>query len=313
MSEKKRKQEQGVTLIELMIVLVIAAILIGGVYTLFMTQQRSYSVQDQVTGVQQDARAALTMIARDIRMAGLLIGSDEFNVNGAQFAVTPTNGGSGNTDSVTVAYGADEFTSGGNPVTVITIDGVDVELSADPSGFFEFGTDLDRFVAFEGDDTVYEIDSINTAGTDTLTLTESPPVYLANVGARVFRVRAITYTVTAADGTPGLGVLRRNENIGGGAQALVGDGDTTFVEDLQFAYQVEGDAGWYNDPATDFPAGSSQADIEMVRINIIVRTAVPDPEETSFFKPASEDNPQSNTDTGCRRRVYTTVVKARNL
>jgi len=315
MIEKKRKQEQGVTLIELMIVLVIAAILVGGVYTLFTTQQRSYSVQDQVTGVQQDARAALTMIARDIRMAGLLIGSDGFTVNTFTFAITPTNGGG--TDSITVAYGADEFlSSSGDPVTVLNINGTSVTLTAAGGSFNAGGGFFDpdpegRYVAFEGDNSVYQISGI--PGAATLTLNESPPVYLANVGARVFRVRAITYTVTAPDGSSGLGVLRRDENTTLGAQPLVGDGETTFVEDLQFAYQVEGDAGWYNDPATDFPAGSSQADIRMVRINIIVRTAVPDPEETSFFKPASEDNPQSNTDTGCRRRVYTTVVKARNL
>jgi prepilin-type N-terminal cleavage/methylation domain-containing protein len=310
MIEKKRKQEHGVTLIELMVVLVIAAILVAGVYTLFMTQQRSYSVQDQVTGVQQDARAALTILARDIRMAGLLIGSDGFNVNGAQFAITPTNGGAGSTDSITVAYGADEFTSGGNPVTITSIAGADATLSADASGFFDTGTN--KFMAFEGDNAVYEISNVST---NTVTLTTSPPVYLANVGARVFRAKSIMYRVQN-------GELQRAEN-NGAAQPMIGDGTTTVVEDLQFAYQVEGvDDCWTfdgqvtgstetNDAA--LPGTATNADIRMVRINIIVRTAVPDPEETSFFKPASEDNPQSDTDTGCRRRVYTTVVKARNL
>src|SRR4030042_2782945 len=91
-------KNRGVTLIELMIVLVIAAILVAGIYSLFITQQRSYTVQDQVAGAQQDARAALTLMARDIRMAGFLLGSEGFNVNGAQFAVTPNNN-AGGTDS----------------------------------------------------------------------------------------------------------------------------------------------------------------------------------------------------------------------
>src|SRR4030042_6264386 len=110
----KIRKAGGVTLIELMIVLVIAAILVGGIYSLFMAQQRSYTVQDQVTGVQQDARAALNIVARDIRMAGLLLGSQGFNVNGAQFPVTPNNNNAG-PDSITVAYAADPFISGGNP------------------------------------------------------------------------------------------------------------------------------------------------------------------------------------------------------
>ena len=305
-----------------MVVMVIAAILVGGVYTLFMTQQRSYSVQDQVTGVQQDARAALTFITRDIRMAGGLLGSGGFNVHGAQFAITPTNGGSGGTDTITVVYAADEFTSGGSSVTVTNISGVDVTLSADPSSFFDSGSDPDRFVAFEGDDTVYEISSINTAGANTLTLTTSPPVYLETVAARVFRAKAITYQVQN-------GVLQRAEN-GGTAQPMAGDGTTTVVEDLQFAYQVEGvgDCWTFDGQVTGatetndaaLPGGATNADIRMVRINITVRTAVEDATVADadpaarFDQPTIEDHTTGlNTDDGFRRRVYTTVVKARNL
>ena len=71
---QETKVDKGVTLIELMIVLVIAGLLVGGIYTLFATQQRSYFVQDRVAGVQQDARAVLTIMARDIRMAGFVTG-----------------------------------------------------------------------------------------------------------------------------------------------------------------------------------------------------------------------------------------------
>jgi type IV pilus assembly protein PilW len=53
--------KQGFTLIELMIALVISAILVGGTYSIFITQQRTYILQDQVVGTQQDARAALTI------------------------------------------------------------------------------------------------------------------------------------------------------------------------------------------------------------------------------------------------------------
>ena len=101
---------------------------------------------------------------------------------------------------------------------------------------------------------------------------------------------------------------------------VAGDGTTTFVEDLQFAYQVEGDTGWYNDPATDFPVGSSQADIEMVRINVTVRTAVADATvqdevpAAQFNQPALEDHTTTLAGPdGFRRRVYTTEVKVRNL
>lgn len=310
MTEIKRKREKGVTLIELMIVLVIAAILVGGVYTLFATQQRSYFVQDQVAGVQQDARAALTIMARDIRMAGFMTGSEGFNVNGFSFAVNPANNGTGGIDSITVVIGVDELLSGGNPVTVTNINGQNVTLSA-PVGAFFNPDPQGYYVAFEGDQQVYVIGSI---GTDTLNnLTPAPPVYLANVGARVFRIRAVTYQIQN-------NALQRIE-VGIKSEPLAGDGATTIVEDLQFAYQVEGVDYWTYDgqvtgaEANDaaFPAGTDNADIKMVRVNIIVKTAVPDAEEASFFKPASEDHGQINADPGNRRRVYSTVVKMRNL
>ena len=136
-------------------------------------------------------------------------------------------------------------------------------------------------------------------------MTGSPAV-LTEVGARVFRVKAITYQVQN-------NVLQRSEN-GGSLQPLVGDGINTIVEDLQFAYQVAGSTDWIFDADTPvWPAGSTNADIRMVRISIIVRTAIPDPQDTSFSRPACEDHVASATNDGFRRRVYTTVVKVRNL
>jgi prepilin-type N-terminal cleavage/methylation domain-containing protein len=316
MSEPTGKKDRGVTLIELMIVLVIAGLVVGGIYTLFATQQRSYYVQDRVAGIQQDARAALTIMARDIRMAGLMTGSDGFTVNGFSFAVNPVNNGTGGIDSITVVIGLDEFLSGTTPVTVTNITGQNVTLSADASGFFDTTpTGTSRFVTFEGEQHVYEISGISGTSYNILTLTKYPPVYLEDVQARVFRVKAITYQVQDD-------VLTRDENIGGGAQPLIGDATTTVVEDLQFAYQVQGDTtNWFNDPATDFPADTDQSDITMVRINITVRTAVQDATvqdagtaAAQYNQPELEDHTSGlNGPDGFRRRVYTTVVKARNL
>jgi len=317
---KTRRREKGVTLIELMIVLVIAAILVGGVYTLFATQQRSYTVQDQVTGVQQDARAALTIMARDIRMAGSLTGRDGFTVNTFTDAITPTNGGSGGTDSITVVLAAEEFTSGANSVTVCNVNTSEVTLGVrDPStgactsvpiGSFFDPDPEGRYVAFEGEQQVYVISGIDN---DKLTLTQSPPAYLENVGARVFLVKAIKYSIVGSE-------LKRDDHIAG-AQPLAGDGVTTVVEDLQFAYQVAGSDDWIFDQDTaTWPAGESKADIRMVRINITVRTQVGDAvvedadAAAQFNQPQLEDHTDNlNGPDGFRRRVYTTVVKARNL
>jgi prepilin-type N-terminal cleavage/methylation domain-containing protein len=62
--------EKGVTLIELLIVMVIAVLLVGGIYRLFIAQSKAYAVQDQVVEVQQNIRIAMEILLRDLRMAG---------------------------------------------------------------------------------------------------------------------------------------------------------------------------------------------------------------------------------------------------
>jgi type II secretory pathway pseudopilin PulG len=60
----------GLTLIELMVALAICFIVIGAVYRAFISQQRTYAIQDQVAEAQQNARAAMTILMRDLWMAG---------------------------------------------------------------------------------------------------------------------------------------------------------------------------------------------------------------------------------------------------
>jgi len=62
--------KKGITLIELLIALVIAAITLAGVYRVFISQTKTYAIQDQVVEVQQSVRSAMDIILRDLRMTG---------------------------------------------------------------------------------------------------------------------------------------------------------------------------------------------------------------------------------------------------
>lgn len=64
------KSQKGLSLIEMIIALVIAAIIIAGVYRTFTVQQKTFVVQEEVSEVQQSVRAVMDLITRDIRMAG---------------------------------------------------------------------------------------------------------------------------------------------------------------------------------------------------------------------------------------------------
>jgi type IV pilus assembly protein PilW len=77
--------EKGITLIELLVALVISAILIAGIYRVFVAQTRAYTVQDQVVEVQQNVRGAMEILLRDLRMAGC----DDDNLNSTVTIPTP--------------------------------------------------------------------------------------------------------------------------------------------------------------------------------------------------------------------------------
>ncbi|TVL98919.1 MAG: hypothetical protein CV087_19935 [Candidatus Brocadia sp. WS118] len=79
-----KNNKQGFTLIEVVIGLAICMILMGVTVKIFQVQRKSYSMQEQVTEMQQNIRAAMDMMVREIRMTG-------YDPTGAGFAGIGTN------------------------------------------------------------------------------------------------------------------------------------------------------------------------------------------------------------------------------
>ena len=63
-------RQHGLTLIELMISMVIGLVLVGGVLSIFVTTNQTAKLNDNLMRVQEDARGAFEVMARDIREAG---------------------------------------------------------------------------------------------------------------------------------------------------------------------------------------------------------------------------------------------------
>jgi len=61
---------KGFSLMELMIAMAIGTILMAGIYTFYRSQLRSHVTQQVLVDMQQDARVAMYMMTREIRMAG---------------------------------------------------------------------------------------------------------------------------------------------------------------------------------------------------------------------------------------------------
>ena len=58
---------KGLSLIELIIVLLISSLLVSAAYTLLLGQQSIYTQQDQAVEMQQTMRASIDRISRDLR------------------------------------------------------------------------------------------------------------------------------------------------------------------------------------------------------------------------------------------------------
>ena len=63
-------QNRGTTLIELLVALAITGVVTMSVMKLYVTQHENYLLQDDITTVQQNARASIDELTRNIRMAG---------------------------------------------------------------------------------------------------------------------------------------------------------------------------------------------------------------------------------------------------
>lgn len=64
------KNQQGFTLLELLIVVAISGIIMTGIINVFSRSQTSYTIQEEVAAMQQNVRTAKMFLERDIRMAG---------------------------------------------------------------------------------------------------------------------------------------------------------------------------------------------------------------------------------------------------
>jgi len=67
---KLSKNSCGFTLVELMLTMAISGIIVAAIYSVYISQQRTYLAQEQVAEMQQNIRAAMDIMTREVRMAG---------------------------------------------------------------------------------------------------------------------------------------------------------------------------------------------------------------------------------------------------
>jgi prepilin-type N-terminal cleavage/methylation domain-containing protein len=236
------EKKNGVTLIELLIALVLSSILTAILYRAFISQQRTFAVQDQVAEMQQNGRIAIGQMTREIRMAGyggnmLPIFGD---INGFTDIITPAS----------------------NTITIILADEVGVLKQNVSKGTNQlkvtnariFNTDKKKYLCLNGLNN-YLVQNVTE---DTIVLT-APLVEGHPVNEPVYLVKAISYYLGLSGAKT---VLRRNENTGGGGQPLAEN-----IENLEFTYFD-----------TNGNVTSNPPDIRMVKVTVTAKTNMLDPQ-----------------------------------
>ncbi len=226
--------EHGLSLVEVMAAMVISLIVVGSAFTALISSTKSTHVNDQVAQTQQNARLAMELLARDIRMAG-------FGMTGPVGACTAgimpddnvETGPDTGPDAVSVVVPNTNTTiaplwtlraQAQGPFTTI-----DLQVGA-VAGMVTAGLGVGSTVSIGGavSSTVTLVDS----GNDRLTLqNQIGPPRIFPVGTQVFLLDCITYNistnaVTCAGIAPCL--------LRGGVPMVEG------IEDLQLAYACDG-------------------------------------------------------------------------
>ena len=117
-----RTSQQGFTLIELMVSLVLGLIIVAAATMLFIAGQKSLALQQGAADIQDNANFALNYIAKDIRMANLNNSTATMNASlangGIVFSTTNLAGISTANVSQSAVSGTSNVTTGSDQLTI---------------------------------------------------------------------------------------------------------------------------------------------------------------------------------------------------
>lgn len=300
-----RRRLGGFTLVELMVAMLLGLVVIAGVSSVFLSNQRVYRTNRALSDVQDSARVAFEMMARDIRTSGLS-GCDNSgriaNVlkNGpwaggtlawwANFAAAPVTGYTASqTDPAVQAVPATrKATTESLAILGVEGSGVSVKTDTEPTGTFtinESSTNLktgDVVIVCDPDHAaIMQLSSVagttlshatsGTPGNCTTdlsypTVCSSSSSYIYSPNAQMARLTAVDwYVATKADGTSSL--YRIAVTNTGGTPTATASEMVPHVNGLNFAYHWIG--------GTDFETAdkvTNWAQVDAVQVTMVMES-----------------------------------------
>ena len=236
-------------MLEVLIAMFLSAVVLIIIFKVFVTQHYNWSVQEQVTDMQQNARAAIDELSRQIRMAGHelplgLPGIIAYNTNPDTIIITYGDGGCDAPIEFTMPL----------PSAELRCDGHDISCFKDGQYVYIFHPD-------SGGGEFFQISEVQVAAAH-IQHNKDPLSQCYAKGAIILALQRIKYFIDNTD------TLHPNlmMQLPGQVPQIYSEN----IEDLQFVYTMK------NGMIVDAPAIVD--DIRQVRIVMTARTNIPDSE-----------------------------------
>jgi type IV pilus assembly protein PilW len=274
------RDNSGITLVEILVTLAITGIVSAAIFSVYNTSLKTHTSQTQVADVQQDIRAGLFFMTRELRMAGY----DATNL--ADATITPGAATPGN-NTIQFTFDLDE---NGSLNDIDDEDGDGDIAEADP----------DETVSYA----LYTTDGIQKLGRTTAGTTNRLVEYAEALG--------MAYAIDDGSG-------RLRTNAGGTVWAVIDAGTGNWFDlDADQDGDVDTDDDSFDGAADGTITGrntgvaADPADIRAVRVWLLARTEASDSDYTNNLNYVV-GNSVLNYNDNFRRRLLTSIVKCRNM
>ncbi len=318
-----RDRQTGFSLIELMIALTLGIMVTGAVLNVFLQSKRSYSQNELLARMQEDARFALAELTRDLSMANFFadvldpsaiaqdasldVGEDCGPVAVANWIYRLRDPGTGFQDALTSVDNA----------TVAEADAAYSCLGDDVVP----GSDIIAIKRVLGDPAdVIDANNVYIRSNGTLALlykspmsaappvTVQPPFQDWAFVPTIYYVR--NFAVTAGDGIP---TLCRKSLEPGGPPDMVTECLAQGIEALQIEYGVDDDLDGAPNRYEPDPTAAEMAAAVSARIYLLARSVAPDISYDNDKTYQISNAPALTPDDNFYRRIYATTIGVRNI
>jgi len=321
---QKTLTNQGFTLVELMVAMAISLVVMGAIFLTFKSQQDSYIIQDQLTATQQNLRAAMYMLTRDIQMAGYYtnfdgnqytmdwddLDGDTEPIRPLIFGQNNVPGGSGvknNTDEIVIVKASsisnvgslgDNDSAAGNTITLIDlgVGGGANEIDLNDSGK-RFGVMVKQGLGMAE---FFEITQ-GSGGPPFSTTVGSSFTETYGKGDLIYKVDVIIYRIDEDATNPSL--RKRNLGSDSGYRVVAEN-----IDNLQFRYLLNDGTRVDADDINFNPSN-----VRAVEISLLARTANTNrgyTDNNTYLMGGANVGPIGDA---YRRKLLCSIVKTRNI